>query len=127
MRKIKFPASYHSPYFVLIGLLLWLPPVDDNYSPSKTAQKEKIIVLTKDARSNGYKVIVEDGNTYFEANNVVDPESKKLIEQLHRLSYRCNPNDQVILTPLTFTKGKSNRIKTDCILVFIQPKIILSD
>ncbi len=111
--------------FMSIGFLCFFSATESN--AQKTGEKsEKHIVLKKDARKNGYKIIIQDGTYYFEANKVTDSVSKKLIEGVHRLLYRCNENGQELPLPATFIRGNSNRIQVAC-LILIQPRILLLD
>lgn len=84
------------------------------------------VSLKKDARKNGYKITLEGNVTYFEAKQVEDPLTKKLIEALKELEYRCREDEPLTRIPLTFTAGNSSRVRISCSLPF-EPKILISD
>ena len=98
----------------------------DAHAQKKGKKSEKYIYLKKEARTNGYKITVENGETFFEANDVTDNKTKKLIEGLRLLLYRCSQNGPEVPVPVTFSNGNSNRIKIGCTILY-EPKIPLLD
>lgn len=94
-------------------------------SDSKNSFKGKIS-LQKDARKNGYKSWEKGGKFYFQANNVVDPISKKLLEGLHELTYRCGSESSLRRKKIELSGGMSRRLVIACALVN-EPQIILAD
>lgn len=83
-------------------------------------------MLQKDARANGYKITEKEGVFYVQAVKVKDPVTRKLLEEVKRLQYRCSQNGPVISTDLIFNKGNSSRTSVSCALL-IEPRIILED
>jgi hypothetical protein len=70
------------------------------------AQRVVKIELTKDARKNGYKISEKQGKTYVQTNNVIDPISKKRLEGLHELEFRCREQDSLQrLSDVLFKNG----------------------
>jgi energy-coupling factor transporter ATP-binding protein EcfA2 len=84
------------------------------------------IMLVKNARKNGYTTTQEGNTIYFQADNVEDPLTKKLIEGLKEFEYRCQSNQSPTRLNLSFSNGRSNRIKIAC-NVPLEPQIILLD
>lgn len=122
--------SQHIPRFrVLPGLLILIFSFfsANNAKAQRTGNNNHItVLLTKDARANGCKIIEQNGEIFFEAVKVTDPKKKKLAEGLQQLLYRCSQNGPQVPVPLTFKRGKSERIKIAC-LILIEPKILLAD
>ncbi|MDX2047737.1 MAG: hypothetical protein SFU87_13185 [Chitinophagaceae bacterium] len=92
--------------------------VTDSFAQKKGKKSEKHIFLKKDARTNGFTITVQNGETFFEAVNVTDPKTKKLIEGLRRLLYRCSENGPEVPVQVTFSNGNSNRVVIGCIDLF---------
>ncbi|HNU15289.1 MAG TPA: hypothetical protein PKI55_12600 [Chitinophagaceae bacterium] len=116
-------------FYALPGLLILLftfSSVNSAKAQRTGTNKPITVLLLKDARANGYKIIEQNGEVFFEAVKVTDPKTKKLIEGLHQLLYRCSQNGPQVPVPLTFNRGKSERVKIAC-LILIEPKILLAD
>jgi ABC-type nitrate/sulfonate/bicarbonate transport system ATPase subunit len=94
----------------------------------KTGEKrdKRYVVLAKDARTNGYKITEENNEIFLDAVDVADPKTKKLIEGVRRLLYRCSQNGPEIPVPVTFSNGRVNRVKIGCTILY-EPKILLAD
>ncbi|MEZ5429196.1 MAG: hypothetical protein R2747_23315 [Pyrinomonadaceae bacterium] len=84
------------------------------------------VPLGKDARKNGYKITVEGSAVYLEAKNVEDPRTKKLLEALKLLEYRCQQDESPTRSSLTFSAGNSARVAVAC-AILIEPKILLME
>lgn len=83
------------------------------------------VVLTKDAKKNGYTTKLDGTEIYFEANDVEDPTTEELLEGMKRLVFRCREDDPLTDLPLLFTKGRSKRFKVKCsILIEVRVHII---
>ena len=117
---------------IVISLIIAFSAVDSFGQKNSKADKSKEIVkkeqhkllLKKNARKNGYKITVEGNITYFEAVKVEDPATKKLLEGLKELGYRCRKDEPLTTTLLTFSAGNSQRVRVSC-PVLIEPQIIL--
>ncbi|MDX2047736.1 MAG: hypothetical protein SFU87_13180 [Chitinophagaceae bacterium] len=116
----------HLLIFVLTICSLTFFSVTDSFAQKKGKKSEKHIFLKKDARTNGFTITVQNGEIFFEAVNVTDPKTKKLIEGLRRLLYRCSQNGPEIPVQVTFSNGNSNRALIGCTVLY-EPKILLLD
>ncbi|MDX2047735.1 MAG: hypothetical protein SFU87_13175 [Chitinophagaceae bacterium] len=122
-KKSKSPG--HILIFFLMTICFTFFSVVDAHAQKKGEKSEKHIVLKNDARSNGYKITVQNGESFFEAVNVTDPETKKLIEGTQRIFYRCSQNVPGIEVEVTFINGTSNRFRIDCIQFEAPPVVNL--
>lgn len=126
MRTINQHRTSFLVHLVFLILIFFFFSAN-NAKAQRTGNSNHItVLLTKDARANGYKIIEQNGEIFFEAVKVTDPKKKKLIEGLQQLQYRCSQNGPQVPVPLTFKRGKSERVKIAC-LILIEPKILLAD
>jgi hypothetical protein len=98
----------------------------DSYAQKSGKGRYRKVSLNKDARKNGYKITVEAAVNYFEAVEVEDPLTKKLLETLKKLEYRCRQDEPLTTISLTFSRGNSRRVRVPCVIL-IQPKIIIKE
>lgn len=111
----------------LVLSLIIFSPVDSLAQKSgKGRYAGRRAALKKDARKNGYTITTQGTEIYFEANDVEDPTTEELLEGLKKLLFRCRQDDPLIEQPLTFARGRSQRMKVQC-LILIQPQILISD
>ncbi len=84
------------------------------------------VSIQKDARKNGYKITTEGNVTYFEARQVEDPLTKKLLEAMKELEYRCRADGPFTRVPLIFSAGNTPRTRVPCPILF-EPRILILD
>lgn len=86
------------------------------------------VALIRNARKNGYTTRQERNAIYFQANDVEDPVTKKLVEGVKVLEYRCQANKPRLEMYLPMEFGRSKGVKVNCTVdVFRDPQIILAD
>ncbi len=126
MSKIRFlkPHSFLLPFLLIVSLIFF--SVSESAAQKGGKGRYKIIKVKKDARINGYKIITEGVNIYFEAINVKDPDTKEPAEGEVELRYKCTKDDPPISLRFPLTGGVSGRVKVTC-LVLIEPQILLLD
>lgn len=130
--KISNPARFiqRIPFFLLFltfSLLLALETGAQNQRVGNSKSSRPIeIKLIKNGRQNGYKCVQERGEYFVEIQNVIDPRTKKTLEGEHDLGYKCKLSDIPIVKRLLFTDGRSEKKKTEC-LILITPKIIIQE
>ncbi len=95
-----------------------------NSDPLRTTAPPRPVNLVRNGRKNGYTTTQNGNITNFEANDVEDPLSKKLLEGLNRLRYRCQAGQDPIEVDLTFARGRSNRRAVSC-MIMVEPQILL--
>lgn len=104
--------------YILILLLLFsflsFFSVIDASAQKKGEKSGKYINLKKDARTNGYKITMQNGQIFFEAMKIMDKITKNLIEGEHQILYRCSENGPVVSVPVLLTNGNSNKVLIQC-------------
>ncbi len=91
-----------------------------NRGPENTRK----VVLTRNARKNGYTTTKAGDAFSFQAGEVDDPLTKKLLEGAKELEYRCKTSEPPAKIGLQFSRGISNRITVTC-LVLTEPQILI--
>jgi len=109
-----------------LSLTIFFPIDSSGQKPGKGRYAGRRVSLSKDARKDGYTTTTQGTQIYLEANDVKDPTTEELLEGLKKLLFRCRQDDPLIERPLTFSRGRSQRVRVQC-LILIQPQILISD
>lgn len=121
IRKLRIWLSMAIAICCVIGLL-----TTDSFAQKSGEGQDRTVTLIKNAKKNGYKIFVVETANYFEANDVEDPVTRKLLENLMYLEFRCRRVDRAkILFSILFRGGRSDRIAVPCALM-IEPRIIIN-
>lgn len=103
------------------------------FSPESAVQGKgrhasRRVSLIRNARKNGYTTTREGNAIYFQANGVEDPLTKKLLEGLKVLEYRCQTNQDRTRMNLQMETGNSERVRLACtVMVLVDPQVLLLD
>ena len=128
--SIPSPSIHRVTFFFLflaLSLSLALEAGAQNQRGGNSKNSRPIeIKLIKNGRQNCYRCVQERGEYFVEIENVIDPRTKKTLEGTHDLSYKCKLGDIPIVKSLLFSNGRTERIKTEC-LIIITPKIIIQE
>lgn len=112
----------------LLLLLITGFGASESFAQKKDKQEKRgtKITLEKNARKNGYKIWEKGGEFYFEANDVTDPFTKKLLEGLYELVYRCASENVLNRKKIELSRGNSKRLLIAC-AVISEPPILFMD
>ena len=115
-------------FLIALGLSLTIfSPVDSSGQKlGKGRYAGRRASLKRDARKNGYTTTMEGTVIYFEANDVEDPTTEELLEDMKKLVFRCRPGDPLSERRLRFSRGRSERLKVQC-LFLIKPEVLIAD
>lgn len=111
---------------IALGLSLIVFSPVDSLGQKLGKGRYRRVSLKKDARKNGYTTTLQGTEIYFEANDVEDPTTEELLEGLKKLVFRCRQDDLLNEASLAFSRGRSRRLKVQC-LILLQPQILIPD
>lgn len=90
MKKSKFIVISLFCIILILGFT-----VSDTFAQRDGSEENEEIILIKDARKNGYQLSKKKGKFFVQINNVFDPITKKRLEGLRDLKFRCKEQDPI--------------------------------
>ncbi len=103
--------------------------LSENEDTASNESGAKTVKLVKNTSKNGYKTWKKGDIFYFQAINVFDSITQKLLEKLRKLRYRCSSNDGSVAIRelnISFSRGNSQRVAIACAITS-DPQILILD